>query len=197
MNNKVYNKINCENCKGNSIKKDGLRKTENRGLIQRYKCKDCGKYFVLDNGFFRMRNNPQKITQSIDLFYRGVSTRKVQEHLGVFYPHNSSHKSIYKWVIKYSKMISNYTNKLKLSYVGKEVQIDEVEYHRRFKHLKGCKGIDKNFFIDSIDPDTKFLISSEYKKRSSSRDIKAVVKRIKERTDNQIEMATTDGWHGY
>jgi len=133
MNNKVYNKLNCENCKGNSIKKDGLRKTENRGNIQRYACKECGYRFTLDDGFYRMRNNPIKITQSIDLFYRRVSTRKVQEHLAVFYPHNSSNVSIYKWIVKYSQMISKFTGKLKAN-VCEEVQVDEVEFHRRKSH---------------------------------------------------------------
>lgn len=115
MNNRVYNKTNCTDCKGEKVKKDGLRKTENRGKIQRYKCLECSHRFTFDDGFYRMRNNPLKITQSVDLFFRGISTRKVQEHLGVFYLHNASNVSIYKWIIKYSKMISKFTNRLKLS----------------------------------------------------------------------------------
>lgn len=189
-------KITCSNCEGNSVKKNGKRKTENRGDIQRFKCKSCGYRFTLDDGFFRMRNTPQKITQSIDLFYRGVSTRKVQEHLAIFHPHNASHMSVYNWVLRYAKMISKFTNKLKLN-VGSEVQIDEIEFHRRKGHKKGQKGIDKNFFIDSIDPETKFMLSSEYAKTRNRRDIKAVTQRVKERTDEQIQIATTDGWNAY
>ena len=71
-------KIICPYCKSKNVIKWCKRKTENRGLIQRYKCKDCNKYFTIDDGFFRMRNDPKKITLSIDLFFRGVSTRKVQ-----------------------------------------------------------------------------------------------------------------------
>jgi len=143
-----------------------------------------------------MRNTPQKITQSIDLFYRGVSTRKVQEHLAIFHPYNASNVSIYKWTVKYSKLISKFTNRLKLN-VGKEVQIDEIEFHRRQHHKKGMKGVDKNFFIDSVDPETKFMLSSEYTKTRGKRDIKPVTKRIKDRTGDKIEMATTDGWNAY
>ncbi len=195
-NNIMESKIECSNCKGRDTIKWCKRKTENRGLIQRYKCKSCGSYFTPNDGFFRMRNNPIKITQSIDLFYRGVSTRKVQEHLGVFYPHNSSHMSIYNWIVKYAKMISKFTNKLQVE-VGDEVQIDEIEFHRRKNHKKKCKGTEKNFFIDSICPDTKFLISSEYAKTRGTTNIKAVIKRIKDRAYNQIQMATTDGWNAY
>ena len=74
----------CPNCKSENVIKWTKRKTQNRGLIQRYKCKNCGKYFTKDDGFFRMRNNPQKITCALDLFYRGVSTRKVQKHFLIF-----------------------------------------------------------------------------------------------------------------
>jgi transposase-like protein len=199
MNNKVYNKMEnktiCPNCKAEKIKKDGFRKTENRGLIQRYKCLECHKRFILNDGFFRMRNNPQKITQSVDLFYRGASTRGVQGHLAMFYPHNASNVSVYAWVIKYSKMISKFTNKLKLR-VGQEVQVDEIEYHRR-KSSKAKLGTEKNFFIDSVDPETKFMLSAEYMKTRSCRDIKAVMIRIKERTGDQIKIMTTDGWNAY
>src|SRR3989344_5899852 len=186
MNNKVYTTIQCQNCKGQNVKKDGLRKTENRGKIKRYACKECGYRFTLDDGFFRMRNHPTKITQSIDLFYRGVSTRKVQEHLGVFYPHNASNVSIYKWIIKYAKMIRKFTNKLKVN-VGEEVQVDEIEYHRRKTH-KESKGIDKNFFIDSIDPKTRFLIASNYVKSRNSKGIKAVMKDIKDKAEDKIKI---------
>ena len=193
---KEYKKVLCPNCSSADVIKWCKRKTQNRGLIQRYKCKSCDYYFTIDEGFFRMRNTPTKITQSIDLFYRGVSTRKVQEHLAIFHPHNASHMSVYNWVVKYAKMISKFTNKLKVN-VGVETQIDEIEFHRRQHHKKGMKGTEKNFFIDSIDPDTKFLISSEYSKTRGSQNIKAVVKKIKEKTDNQIQMVTTDGWNAY
>lgn len=185
----------CPNCKSKAIIKWCKRKTEHRGLIQRYKCKSCNACFTVDDGFFRMRNTPQKISQSIDLFYRGVSTRKVQEHLAIFHPHNASNVSIYNWVVKYAKMISTFTNRLKVT-VGSKVQIDEMECHRRKSH-KAKKGIDKNWFIDSIDPETKFLISAEYAKTRGKRDIKAVVSRIKERTENQIQIVTTDGLNTY
>ncbi len=107
---KKVKKVCCPKCKSNSIKKDGKRKTENRGKLQRYKCKECSYRFVEDDGFFRMRNHPKKITCAIDLFYKGVSTRKVQEHFKAFYPHNSSNVSVYNWVVKYSRMISKYTH---------------------------------------------------------------------------------------
>jgi len=193
--NKGY-KPKCVYCKSNNNKKRGFRKTENRGKIQRYFCKNCKKSFVIDDGFFRMRNNPKKISLCLDLFYRGVSTRKIQEHLASFYPANSTNKTIYKWIIKYSKMISLYTNNLKLQ-VGKELQIDEVEYHRRISHKKGSKGVSKDWFIDSIDCKTRFMVASKYVGARSSKEIKSVLKTAKRKTGKQITIVTTDGFLAY
>ncbi len=53
-------KVCCPNCKSEKTKKRGFRQTENRGKIQRYFCNDCRSSFVIDDGFFRMRNNPKK-----------------------------------------------------------------------------------------------------------------------------------------
>lgn len=185
----------CPKCSSEKIKKDGLRKTKNRGLIQRYKCKYCNHKFIENDGFFRMRNSPQKITLCLDLFYRGISTRKIQEHLRAFYPHNSSNVSIYKWVVKYAKIINNFTSKLKLN-VGSEIQVDEVEYRRRKSH-KQKRGTEVNWFIDSVCPKTKFLVASNYCKNRSQKEVREIIKSIKTKTENQVKVITTDGWMAY
>ncbi len=186
--------VSCPFCKGKEIVKRGTFQTEAHGKQQRYFCKNCNKKFIERTGFYRMKNNEKKITLSIDLFYRGVSTRKVQEHLKAFYPHNASHKSIYKWIIKYSKKISEFTEKLKLN-IGEEIQIDEMEYHRRKFHNK--KGVDKNWFIDVIDSKTRFMISSEYVKAREQEELKSVLKKAKQKTGEQVKIVTSDGLLAY
>jgi len=189
-----YKNLCCSKCKSKHIKKNGKRKTENRGLIQRYKCKDCDYRFTYDDGFFRMRNHPKKITCAIDLFYRGVSTRKVQEHFQAFYPQNSTNKSIYKWIVKYAKMIAEFTDNLQLQ-VGKELQVDEMEYSRR-KYLNK-KGVDKNWFIDCIDTKTRFMVSSEFVRGKEQEEIKQILKKAKDKTEEQVKIVTTDGLLAY
>jgi len=193
-NNIMVQKITCPKCNSNEVIKWCKRKTENRGLIQRYKCKSCSSYFTIDDGFFRMRNTPEKISQSIDLFYRGVSTRKVQEHLAIFHPHNASNVSIYKWVVKYAKMIGGFTDKLNLN-VGEELQVDEMEHHRRKHHT--TRGIETNWFIDCIDTSTRFMVSSHFADKRNSKAIKKVVASAKQKTGNKIVICTTDGFNVY
>ena len=101
-----YKNIICPKCNSNQTKKDGKRKTQNRGKIQRYRCKECDFRFVIDDGFYRMRNSENKITAGIDLYYKGVSLRKMQEHFQAFYPHNSSHMSVCRWIVKYAIIVA-------------------------------------------------------------------------------------------
>lgn len=185
----------CPYCESVKVIKKGLRKTENRGSVQRFYCKDCKRRFVDNSAFYRMRNSPRKITLCLDLFFRGISTRKTQEHLEAFYPHNSTHKSIYKWVIKYSNLISNFTDTLKPT-LGWEVQVDEMEYHRR-KHPKKHSGIDKNWFIDSVDTKTRFLVASQYAESRTSEELKGVIKTIKNKGQGRVKIVTTDGLTAY
>ena len=186
--------ITCPHCKSSEIVKRGYFQTEAHGKQQRYFCKSCNKKFVEQTPFYRMRNNPQKITLCLDLFYKGISTRQIQNHLQAFYPHNSSWVSIYKWIIRYSKRISKFTDTLKLK-VGKELQVDEVQYNRR--KYPNRKGTDINWFVDSIDTKTRFMVASEFGKSRSEKDIKIVLERAKEKTENQFEIITSDGFTLY
>ena len=59
----------CRFCKSNNTIKKGFRVTEKRGKIQRFICRDCKRSFCIDEGFYRMRNPEDKITQAIDLYF--------------------------------------------------------------------------------------------------------------------------------
>ena len=183
----MENKIICPKCESQNTIKWTKRQTQNRGIIQRYKCKDCGKTFVIDDGFFRMRNNAQKITASIDLFYNGLSTRKVQAHLKAFFPHNASNVSVYNWVIKYSRRITKFTDGLKLD-VGCELQVDEQAHFRVGE---------QNWLIDSIDTKTRFVVASSFRKARGQIEIKEVLESAKYKTRGNITTITTDGWKVY
>lgn len=180
-------KIICPKCKSDKVKKRGLRKTAHRGKIQRYRCNSCKYSFCLDNGFFRMRNTPQKITLCMDLFYRGVSTRKVQEHLKMFYPHNCDHSTILRWLRKYAKMIAKFTDSLKLK-CGEELQVDEMEHKTKSN---------KSWFIDAIDTQTRFMSASNYSYRRDQKEVKQVISTAKNKTQTPIKIIQTDGWLAY
>jgi putative transposase len=195
-NSRRYKNLSCPNCNSKAIIKWGKRKTENRGKIQRYKCKNCDNTFVVNDGFFRMRMNENKITAGIDLYYKGVSLRKVQEHFQAFYPKNSTHVSVYNWIVKYSMMVSNLTDNLPIQ-SGKEMMSDEMEYHRRLHHQKGMKGVEQNWFVDTFDLITRFMIIGEYMKSRTNENLIKVMKKTKFKVREQVKIVTTDGLQGY
>jgi putative transposase len=62
-------KITCPICKSENITKWGNRKTT-FGEIQRFACKECNHTFVVDKGFFHMKNSPKTITLTLDLYFK-------------------------------------------------------------------------------------------------------------------------------
>ena len=187
--------IICPRCKNKEIIKRGYIKTKVKGKRQRYYCKSCNTKFIPQDAFYRMRNSPQKITCALDLFFRGLSTREVQEHFKAFFPHNSDHSTILRWIRKYSLQIANFTDKIKIQ-TGSYVEVDEMEYHRR-KSYKKKLGVDKNWFIDCIDVKTRFIVSSAYVKNRSKKEIKTLLLKTKNKSREQIKTLTTDGLMAY
>jgi len=48
------------------------------------------------------------------------------------------------------------------------------------------KGTQTNYFVDSIDTQTRFMVASNYCKDRSGKGIKAVIQKAKDKTGNQI-----------
>jgi putative transposase len=194
-NSKKYKKVSCPSCSSKNTIKWGKRKTEYRGKIQRYKCKKCTNTFVVDEGFYRMRNHENKITAAIDLYYKGVSLRKVQEHFQAFYPKNSTHVSVYNWIVKYSMMVANLTDNLPIK-CGEEIMSDEMEFHRKSHHEKGMKGVEQNWFVDTFDLETRFMIIGDYMRSRTIENLTRVMKyKYNPRVQHNIVIADEGGFN--
>ena len=184
----------CPRCKSEEVVKRGYIQTEVNGQKRRYFCKSCKRKFIPQDAFYRMRNTPEKITCALDLFYRGLSTRDVQAHFKAFFPHNSDHSTILRWVRRYSRQIAGFTDKLKVT-TGRDIELDEMQFFRRKSH-KG-KGRDENWFIDSIDLKTRFMVSSAYVKSRGGKELKKVVLKIKEKSGKNVQTKKKDGNNAY
>lgn len=142
----------CVFCNKSHFVRKGFRQTENRGKIQKYRCLECGKYFTNDDGFYRMRNNPEKITAGIDLYFSNLSSRKVRNHFRRHLAHNSSHVAILDWCRKYTLKVQNYINTRQPTLSGK-IYADETEVD--------CEGRNDIFWC-SVDWDTRFINATLY-----------------------------------
>src|SRR5437867_12704636 len=75
----------CPKCKGTTTVKDGVRHTKHGTDIQRYSCKDCHHRFAVNSGFEKARADPKVITAALDLYFKGISLRKVCDHVKQFH----------------------------------------------------------------------------------------------------------------
>lgn len=149
--------IKCVQCGKSTFIKKGYRKTKNRGKIQKYLCLACDNYFTNDEGFYRMRNSPEKITAGIDLYFSNLSSRKVRNHFRRHWEHNASHVTVLDWARRYTLKVTKYIDTLHPQLSGK-LYADETEIPR------GCntkrKGGDK--FWCSVDWDTRYINATHY-----------------------------------
>jgi len=186
--------LKCPECLSKQVTKRGFRYTERREKIQKYFCKDCKHRFVLDNPFFRMRNQEQIITQCMDLYYSGMSFRKIADHLKRFFPKNVNASTIYRWILKFVPMMENFTDKQEIK-AGWQLQGDEVEYKRRASAKQ--RGIRNEYFIDVIDMDSRFIVSSSYQKDRTIPILNKIYRNAKRKVGEQVKVISTDGLMSY
>jgi len=91
----------CPNCKSSdTVTKRGVFKNRS-GPVQCYGCKVCGIRFVLRTDFNGARYRASIIVGALDLFFKGLSLRKISDHLNQQYGIRVTHQTVYRWIIKY------------------------------------------------------------------------------------------------
>jgi len=135
----------CKYCQSIHIVKHGKV-----GDKQRYLCKECGHKFIEGSDFPRMRTESRIISSSIDFYFEGLSVRKIQTQIEKLYGVHVSQVTVWKWIMKYSKLVSEYVETLTPQLLG-IYKVDETAIK--------CKGIQK-WFWEIIDEETKFLVAS-------------------------------------
>ena len=136
--------MNCKYCQSSNIVKHG-----NVGNKQRYLCKVCGHKFIDGSEFPKMRTASRIISASIDLYFEGLSVRKIQTQVEKLYGVHVSQMAVWKWIMKYSKLCSNFVETLTPQLAG--------IYHVDETAIK-CQGVQK-WFWEIIDEQTKFLVA--------------------------------------
>lgn len=150
--------MQCKNCESENIVKNGTVKG-----VQVYKCKDCGHRFTEGSDFPRMRTQSRIISSSIDFYFEGLSVRKIQTQIKKLFGVDVSQVAVWKWIMKYSKLVSQYVETLSPHLLG--------IYHVDETAIK-CKGVQK-WFWEIIDEQTKFLVAGHL---SASRTTEDAVK---------------------
>ncbi len=136
--------MNCKYCDSENVVKNGNVKG-----VQVFKCKSCGHRFTEGSAFPKMRTESRIISSSIDFYFEGLSIRKISTQIEKLYGVHVSNVSIWKWIVKYSRLVSQYVETLSPQLLG--------IYHVDETAIK-CSGVQK-WFWEVIDEQTKFLVA--------------------------------------
>jgi len=175
----------CPICQSDLIVKHGLRHN-GHGDIQRFKCRNCGRWFVVNLGFERMKASPQAITSAMQLYFTGESLRNVQRFLklqGV----KVSHVAVYKWIQKYVSLMQKYLDQI-TPQVSDVWRADEL-----YVKIKG----DMKYVFALMDDETRFWIAQEVADSKQNHDARKLLRVASAVAGKKPHTFITDGLESY
>jgi transposase-like protein len=162
--------VKCPKCGSEETVKRGLSQTKNRGKQQRYLCRGCNKTFIVDAGFWKMKNKDEIVTMCVDMYLSNLSSRKMRNQLWRHFGIKVSHNTILNWVRKYVSKVEKYLSEIKPKLSGL-IYADETEVR--------CQNRNDVFWC-SVDWDTRFINATLYSPHDQNlRDAVAFLKKIK------------------
>ena len=167
--------INCPICKrgGWVIKYGGYG---SRGAYRhRYRCKRCGRTFVVDYGYKWLHYRPAKVRAALELYAKGLTLREIATFIGC------SASTVWRWIMRYAQKLYAYVKRFRPERVF-QLHVDEL-----FLRMK------KRFFyvFDAIDKASRFAVFSV----QSARNTENAKQLFREAP--RAEFIVSDGLHAY
>lgn len=159
-------------------------------------CKDCNYRFIEDTLLKKVRFTPELITLTLDLYFSGLSLRKIARNVNDHFDISVDFTTIYNWIKKYIPIVSEYVNSL-TPQLSDTWHADElfIKMHGG-QSYKGKSNL--AFLWNVMDRKTRFLLAS---KVSEARDINGAVavfkEAIKNAHGNEPEQVLTDSLRAY
>lgn len=182
----VTQEIQCDKCGSYNIVKNGNRKTSD-GIRQRYKCTECDHRFTWDIIKHR-KVSGKMIALSMDLYFKGLSLRKISDTIYQFYEIKIHHETIRRWITTFMGKMNEYVSNLKIEHSDIWV-VDE----QKVKTKK-----DQWVWVWSIlDKESRFLIANNVTKGRSLSETRKIFEKAKENTKDKPFFVVTDGLPTY
>ena len=175
-------KVVCKFCESPNIVKIGRRNGK-----QRYRCKDCGRRFVDNGNLPRMRTKTEIIAFALDLYFEGLSVRKVQRQIKKIFGVKASQVAIHNWITKYSRLVKEFLTQFKFE-LGDTWHCDETAIK-----VKG----EQRWFWEIIDEETRFMVACLLSESRGVNETKELFRRASEIIKRKPKEIITDGLHAY
>lgn len=163
---------------------------------QTFYCKDCKYRFIENTLLKKVKFTPELISLTLDLYFSGLSLRKIARNINDHFDIDVDFTTIYNWIKRYIQIISEYVNSL-TPQLSDTWHADElfVKMHGG-KTYKGKSNL--AFLWNVMDRKTRFLLAS---KVSEARDINGAIAVFKEAIKNangqNPKEIHTDAWKAY
>ena len=179
----VTNPFCCTHCGSEIYIKYGKKNGK-----QHYMCKECNRKFVDNLYFERLKGDPKIICLTLDLYFKGVSLRKISDHLKQFYNLDITYVTVFRWIDRYIRIMDEYVRQFKpqLSDIW---NVDEM--------MISING-DWFYLWNVIDDATRFHLASVVSKERKIADASKALRTAKKRSHNKRPMfVITDGLKSY
>jgi len=183
----------CRFCNSVDLLKWGYRKTRS-GKKPVFKCRTCGKRFVVDEGFLKSRHDPKIVTLALDLYFKGASLRKVTQHLAQFYGIKVSQVAVLKWIRKFSELIDAYTQTLTPQLSG-VWNCDEMK--TKMAHEEPINGERFYWLWNALDNGSRYLVASHLTRGRAHKDAHAFFEVAKKQAKRDPRVIISDGLDSY
>jgi len=176
----------CRYCGSYEVIQYGSRYNKT-GKRQIFKCKGCGRRFMVEDGFSRMKADPKTITSALDLYFKGISLRKVVDHLEQFYGVKVYHSTVLRWIQKYTELVNIYVEDLK-------PELSEVWHVDEMMIKTGGKW---SWLWHVMDSETRFLLANLISKTREIKDARRLFQEAKKIARMKPDAVVTDGLRAY
>jgi len=163
---------------------------------QVFKCKDCNHKFREQSLLKKAKYNPEIITLTLDLYFKGISFRKISDHLHQFYGLEVNYSTVYGWLKKYVAIMDSYVSTLTPQLSGKW-NVDEMMIRVKRGFTMGEAQGQHKWLWNVLDKETRFQLASEISETKTEVDGMKVLQKAKAIAKAVPKKITTDKLGSY
>lgn len=177
--------VSCVACGSERLMKWGVRHTK-AADIQKFKCRECGRFFTINIGFEKMKHNPKAVTVALQLYFSGESLRKTKESLKLMGV-EVCHQTVLNWISKYVGLMERYADRI-TPQVSNTWRADEL-----YVKVKG----NMKYLYAMMDDETRYWIAQEVADTKYTHDARVLFQKAKAVTGKRPHILITDGAPNY
>jgi transposase-like protein len=134
-----------------------------------------------------MRNSAVVIATALDLYFRGLSLRKISEHLWSCHGISATHATIHNWIKRYVDLVSQYVEDFTAK-TSERWHADETLVRVNGRHM---------VLWGLLDSETRYLLAKQISQGRGSEEARALLRKGFEASKDAPEEVVTDGLSSY